>query len=250
MFLITYHSGRFISHLLPYTFTSSTHLRVKRHTSRTLISDTMSDSPREDEIDGLLDEKPPVREVQRGIINRYKDNTGGAALIVCSVLLNIVLVMTIVFLSRTVERQVTVDCGSSIAEAQQRGCTYDQLTLRWLPETCSRVGLQEYLDANAPAGWKYWLDNEGTKLAQNISSYMNGTALYTTEREHLTHCAYQLIRAADGLRSRGAVDTRARDFAHNHHCAMRLLGAAMQSPRLDEITTFVHNAFGTCVLER
>ncbi|RDW87934.1 hypothetical protein BP5796_03628 [Coleophoma crateriformis] len=210
----------------------------------------MSGGPHEEEFDSLLDEKPSVLEVQGGIFNRLKDSASRTAFICCSVSINIALAFTILFLLWTPERQITFGCGTSIAEAQQKGCTYDQLTLRWLPQTCSRVGLREYLDANSPTGWKYWLDNEGKMPVQNISTYMNGTALYTTEREHLTHCAYQLIRAADGLNKRGAVDTRARDFAHNHHCAMRLLGAAMESSRLDEITTFVHNAFGTCIVER
>lgn len=223
---------------------------LKRIYLKLLLINTMSKSLHEEEIDRLLDENPSSLEVQRGFSDRLKDSTGQKAVKFCSLLLNIVLVITILFLLRTPERQHTLDCGNSLAEAQQRGCTYDQLTLRWLPETCSRVGLDEYLDASAPVGWKYWLDSEGKMPVHNISMYTNGTALYTTEREHLTHCTYQLIRAADGLRSRGAVDTRARDFAHNHHCATRLLKAAMDTPRLDEITTYVHNAFGTCLVER
>lgn len=210
----------------------------------------MSDGSRLEEIDGLLDEKPSVREVPGGLFKPFEHRFGRTPFTILSIFLNFALTITIVVLSRPTEKLAIIDCGTSITEALQRGCTYDQLTLRWLPENCSRVGLQEYMDASAPAGWKYWLDNEGMKPVQDISLYVNGTALYTTEREHLTHCAYQLIRAASGLQSRGPLDTRARDFNHNHHCSMRLLGAAMQSPGLDEITTFVHNKLGACVVER
>lgn len=211
----------------------------------------MSDSPRAEEIDSLLDEKSSGGlEFAGGMFKRFKAGAGHTQFIILSVILNFMLVFTIVFLTRSAEKQDIIHCGTSITEALQRGCTYDQLTLRWLPENCSRVGLKEYLEASAPAGWKYWLDNEGTKPVEDISLYVNGTALYTTEREHLTHCAYQLIRAAAGLQNKGALDTRARDFGHNHHCSMRLLGAAMQSPGLDEITTFVHNKLGACIVQR
>ncbi|KAE9379520.1 hypothetical protein N431DRAFT_451370 [Stipitochalara longipes BDJ] len=201
----------------------------------------------EEETHKLLDENVSILKVGKDISTRPKSLIGQKIFNFCSVIVNIALFITILFMLWKPEQQYHLDCGTTLAEAKQRGCVYDQLTVTWLPERCSQVGLQEYLDADK---WRYWLDPHGTLPIHNISTYSNGSTIYTTDREHLTHCAYQLIRAADGLRKRGAVDKRARSFEHNEHCAKKLLKAALNAPGIDMINTRFQNSFGTCIIER
>jgi len=61
-----------------------------------------------------------------------------------------------------------VDCGTTVEEAREKGCTFDQLMKTWLPQECPRFGLEEHLAAGFAAGndtgnqWRYYRDREKT----------------------------------------------------------------------------------------
>jgi hypothetical protein len=62
-----------------------------------------------------------------------------------------------------------VDCGTTLEEAREKGCAFDQLMKTWLPSECPRFGLEEHVAAGFAAGndtgsqWRYYLDRQKTQ---------------------------------------------------------------------------------------
>ncbi|KXH48796.1 hypothetical protein CSIM01_13682 [Colletotrichum simmondsii] len=145
-----------------------------------------------------------------------------------------------------------LSCGSSVAEAQQAGCTFDALAKAWLPAACPRYGLAEF---EAAAGathnqsrWRYWRDQAGEEelSMEDLASLGRSEKWWGTEREHLTHCAWMLVRKARAFADGGRVDKLTADFDHSKHCTMLLLWRALQAEGIDEMDTSGNVVFGGC----
>ena len=141
-------------------------------------------------------------------------------------------------------------CGTSIPEAISLGCVFDPLTVYWLPPTCSRFGASEFTSFNDGKPWRYWSDVEGREEIIDLPT--SGLGLYyTTEAEHMAHCAFMLLRMADALQNdrkggtRG-VDDMTMDFKHSRHCVMMLLNASLSSPTRETINSFGKVQLGSC----
>ncbi|KAI0100219.1 hypothetical protein GGR51DRAFT_356174 [Nemania sp. FL0031] len=153
-----------------------------------------------------------------------------------------------------------LSCGTTFAEAEARGCTFDQLVKAWLHPTCPRYGLQEYLDAGHTAGnrtgteqWPYWWDREQTRpisyedlalMANNDDE--GGDKWYTTGREHMTHCTWVLIRLAYVYTTGQRHDFLVSQFHHAKHCALFMLDRALEGPDVDAVRTIGNTVFGSC----
>ncbi|KAF7539510.1 hypothetical protein G7054_g2066 [Neopestalotiopsis clavispora] len=136
---------------------------------------------------------------------------------------------------QTLLAQRRYTCGNSLEEAKARGCTFDPMTVQWLPKQCSRAGVDEFLSAHGthtdfstrPAGaaaaavksrrgepdgstpypdqnatervWRYYRDEAQTQEYVNglIDAPIGHYQYYTTRGEHLAHCAYILVRGAE-----------------------------------------------------
>ncbi|KAJ0315424.1 hypothetical protein COL5a_011981 [Colletotrichum fioriniae] len=145
-----------------------------------------------------------------------------------------------------------LSCGSSVAEAQQAGCAFDALAKAWLPTACPRYGLAEF---EAAAGathnqsrWRYWRDQAGEEelSMEDLASLGRSEKWWGTEREHLTHCAWMLVRKARAFADGGRVDKLTADFDHSKHCTMLLLWRALQAEGIDEMDTSGNVVFGGC----
>ncbi|KAK9791097.1 putative DUF3328 domain protein [Seiridium cardinale] len=126
-----------------------------------------------------------------------------------------------------------LDCGTSIEEALEKGCKFDQLMKTWLPAECPRVGLKEHITAGYTAGndtgsqWRYYKDRERNeevpveKLGEMAEVDQN---FFATGREHMSHCAWMLTRMAHvhthpGMRK----DFLVSNFEHTKHCIFFLV---------------------------
>lgn len=136
-------------------------------------------------------------------------------------------------------------CGSTIAEAQARGCIYDPLTVYWMPAACERSHADEFVTFAGDKPWQYWEDQAGTIPISNLRM-RPGETYFTTEKEHLAHCAFLLMRLADVFRTGKRVDYMTGHFEHSKHCAQMLLNASMASPTIDKINSFGEVRFGSC----
>lgn len=137
-------------------------------------------------------------------------------------------------------------CGNTIESAMLHNCTFDQVTDQWLPLECSRVGLDDFLAYSGHGTpWRYWTDQAGEREFFDLSTHHG--PYYTTEKEHMAHCAFMLIRVADAYaHPEIRLDERTADYHHTKHCAMMLLKAALNSPTTDVINSYGKVVTGTC----
>ncbi|EFY94535.1 hypothetical protein X797_011842 [Metarhizium robertsii] len=151
-------------------------------------------------------------------------------------------------------------CGSSVAEAQVLGCVYDNLVKGWIPAVCPQLGKQEFVTAGYTepnsTGWPYYADKEGTRrltddeLAFELAEPFvdNGLRFWTTEREHVEHCAWMLMRVAHVLVTDARRDTLVTNVHHSNHCILLLKEWALKPTieGLDDITVEANVGFGSC----
>ncbi|KAH7134930.1 hypothetical protein B0J11DRAFT_452870 [Dendryphion nanum] len=137
-------------------------------------------------------------------------------------------------------------CGSTIEEAQLKGCAFDQVTDSWLPLQCSRVGLDDFLEKSGRGTpWEYYTDQNRTQRIHDLATTHG--PYWTTEKEHLTHCAFMLVRLADAWAHPGRrLDSKSGSFGHGKHCAMLLLERSMYSPTIDVMNSDGEIMVGQC----
>jgi len=170
-------------------------------------------------------------------------------------------VMIILFLHLTTSQQRTnsnhliatpanLTCGDTFETAKRNNCAYDPVANVWLPLHCSRVGLAEFL-ATSEQGtpwqgqWRYWTNWTGEQEILDISTY-RGT-YYTTEYEHMAHCAYMLYRLAyTRTHPEAKLDKKSEEWEHAQHCTVMLLKGARYSPTTDVINSYGSVSRSTC----
>ncbi|KAI0153129.1 hypothetical protein GGR57DRAFT_467788 [Xylariaceae sp. FL1272] len=160
-------------------------------------------------------------------------------------------------LLRKTTRRPLLNCGTTVAEAEQLGCAFDSLTKTWLPKDCSRRFEQEYLDLPAKYNlgpWPFWddLTMRNNITDDDIALYAETKPLHTdvwvsSQRQHIVHCAYALMRRADAEAEGIRMDSTTENLPHMHHCLQSLLDAAMQAPHIDTLHSAGETGFGSCV---
>jgi hypothetical protein len=154
---------------------------------------------------------------------------------------------------------VRLTCGTSVAEARTRNCHFDLLAKAWLPEPCSKHGLDEFIIAGAQldghAGnktWQYWESSDGGRgldleeVAAMGDGNKHGVMWWTTRREHSVHCAWMLLRMAHAYTHGLRGDHVVRKYSHARHCVHSLLNKSYYAPRQDEIAVHGNVVFGNC----
>ncbi|OCL09205.1 hypothetical protein AOQ84DRAFT_291709 [Glonium stellatum] len=139
-----------------------------------------------------------------------------------------------------------LSCGNSMSEARDNGCTWDDLSKQWLPAACPRIGNEEFLQRQDQ--WSFYFEQEARTVIPNISVLVdeNRADWYTTEGEHLTHCAFILLRMAHALFSGDRIDRVTSKYHHAVHCTSYLLNATKWSPNWNVITSRGNSLFGWC----
>lgn len=158
--------------------------------------------------------------------------------------------------SRTASVQ-PLHCGETVTEAEAAGCSFDMLSKAWLHPECPRFGEQEYIDASEDllnaSSWSYWLDPEGStelspfQLSQIVENKPGKRWAWAgTDREHIAHCTYIIIRLAEAYNKGTRVDGLTSNFPHTKHCALMMMRKAMYAPDLDKIVTRGDVIMGSC----
>lgn len=170
-------------------------------------------------------------------------------------------------------------CGSSREEAIALDCTFDPVTVQWLPQQCSRAGLEEFLtahtwhhqsslrsisqrereadhesnitypDQNPDEGyWRYYTDETQTVEYPNglVDAPVGVHTYWTTRGEHLAHCTFMLIRGFEVRRAGERVDTFTDEFEHSVHCARLLFYYARNAPHFNSVNTPGNVKLGSC----
>ncbi|KAI8633286.1 hypothetical protein F5Y19DRAFT_490483 [Xylariaceae sp. FL1651] len=148
-------------------------------------------------------------------------------------------------------------CGTTVEEARRAGCEFDRLTLTWLRPECPRHYEEEFTQLPAKynlTGWHYFADSAMTNevTLEEVGAFAETRppkeyVWTSTQRQHIAHCAYALMRRADAEIAGERVDGTSRDLPHMKHCLHSLLNAAMQAPHIDTKRSEGQVAFGGCV---
>lgn len=146
-------------------------------------------------------------------------------------------------------------CGSTVAEARSRDCHFDLLAKAWLPNECSRHGLDGFVEAGATLNnnttWRYWASKGGgveieEKDLAAMGEYSEDRRWWATRREHSMHCAWMLLRLAHAYTHGLQGDHLVRSYHHAEHCVNNLLKKSQFAPGQDEIATEGNIIFGDC----
>ena len=137
-------------------------------------------------------------------------------------------------------------CGTTVKEAISNNCRFDELSDLWLPQSCSHKYEREYLQSNDGGPFLYWTDPSGKNQVSNRSQYAGGATYYSSTRDHLKHCEFNLYRFADSLETGERVGHRDAFSDHMHHCAMILSKYAYLAPDIDNIDVDTVSTFGFC----
>jgi hypothetical protein len=167
--------------------------------------------------------------------------------IISTVQLVIIVVLAYQLIIQHIPRK-QLSCGSTVEEAKAHGCTFDLLTVSWLPPQCSREGYQQYHDFSLKHRLPHYLVNDtNSETVGPDALAVHEGQYYTTYGEHLTHCAYMLLRLHAAVMDRNLrVDNMALKPHHTSHCADFLLEAASAHPEFDKVTSYGLVTFGTC----
>lgn len=146
----------------------------------------------------------------------------------------------------SVDSPHAIGCGTSVQEAIALDCQFDELSDLWLPRRCSRKYEHEYLQSNNGGPFIYWTAPDGETVVTNRSEYAGGSTYYSTTRDHLRHCEYNLYRFADSLVTGELVGHSEGFGPHLHHCATILGRYANLAPDIDQIDVDTVSTFGYC----
>jgi hypothetical protein len=131
----------------------------------------------------------------------------------------------------SVHRRNDLTCGNTFEDAHRRGCTFDALTVSWLRPECSRHGLKEFLEApGVNQTWRYWKDEDGLleiPTYEALSYLPLGSTYWTTQKEHLYHCMWMLLRMHDAIGHRNKrPDALTTFYDHSKHCLSMMVEQA------------------------
>lgn len=138
-------------------------------------------------------------------------------------------------------------CGSSAAEAREKGCMYGMLYGAWLPKEC----YDEETEANFKkyTNWKFWLQGNRTE-ERSWDDVARGEYDYVlVEWEyHQRHCAEMNRRIFTAMSRRGlkSIDSYLSRWQHIDHCAH----SAMEQRPTHELNAILWRKFPDCGVVR
>ncbi|KAG9243663.1 hypothetical protein BJ878DRAFT_568255 [Calycina marina] len=141
------------------------------------------------------------------------------------------------------QRPGSIHCGASVEEAQANDCFFDQLSMQWQPKKCTQSYLDDYMTANDGGAFLYWTDRHASSRIDDPSLHVGGGQIFwTSRRNHIFHCQYNLYRLVHALKT-GEYVAHAEEQSvtdHMHHCIREITSFALLSPARDlEITDII-----------
>jgi hypothetical protein len=108
--------------------------------------------------------------------------------------------------------------------------------------------MDEFIDYAANETWVYYRDRHAQSPIQDTTDLSElGTKFWwSTQREHMVHCAFMILRLHKILERGGRIDHLTGNFGHTKHCVMMLLDASKADPGNDQVNTPGNIALGSC----
>jgi hypothetical protein len=141
------------------------------------------------------------------------------------------------------DASVATTCGSSAAEAVERGCHFDVINFGWFPPACWDKELYETTLNNY--NWT-WYSTEYEPLAMDQVQDGVRDRVLTTRGFHLVHCTYAWQKFTRDVLMNRPLDEWSARFNHARHCSRKLLETPHDA--LHEIKTSAKMWFPKCGL--
>ncbi|KAI4211032.1 MAG: hypothetical protein LQ351_006152 [Letrouitia transgressa] len=126
------------------------------------------------------------------------------------------------------------DCGSTVAEAREKGCHFDMMSWLWVPHECFDAELVEEFIALRDWDWyRNYTGGERVPL-EEVRTGMHD-ALWAPQQYHMFHCTYMWKKMHRAILRHGPLDDDVASFDHTVHCEKMLL----EPGELAEVNTLV-----------
>ncbi|RAL63401.1 hypothetical protein DID88_003825 [Monilinia fructigena] len=151
-------------------------------------------------------------------------------------------------------KEVIVDCGSTPAEAQAKGCVWDLMSFSWTHPACYNKNISdEFLDKYGPFTFHANINKKpGYELTQDELPYVRSVTpetkvpmVWAQEHYHTAHCAYIMKLLHIAAMSGHLVTNEGIGMGHTNHCVGVFLDPTREP--FSKITTRVELLFGKCV---
>ena len=140
---------------------------------------------------------------------------------------------------------VAYNCGKSPAEAESRGCVFEEMTFNWVHPACHDEELNEQFIAYRP--WPYYGSSAFVnETSQHFVKAGQLETAYTTEEWHHVHCTFvwkKIHRSALAGRPLDDVNLK---YLHTEHCARMLLARVP----MGRLSVSIEMQFTTCPIQR
>jgi len=130
-------------------------------------------------------------------------------------------------------------CGQSAEEAKTLGCTFELMTVSWVPLECHDVELNE--EFRRVRDWRFYSDLKGSREIGEVELSEMTVKAYGTNEFHRMHCGYSWMKMHRALETGRRIDKGLSYYKHTTHCAEMYKPANMSA-----IGTDVNIGFGSC----
>ncbi|KAL3424523.1 hypothetical protein PVAG01_03804 [Phlyctema vagabunda] len=130
-------------------------------------------------------------------------------------------------------------CGNSAAEAKELGCTFELMTVSWMPPACHDDELNQ--EFRSVREWHFYDDLKGSREIGEAELSELTVMAYGTNEFHRMHCGYSWMKMHRALQRQGRIDKGLSYYKHTTHCADMYRPANMSA-----IGTDVTIGFGKC----
>jgi hypothetical protein len=162
-----------------------------------------------------IDNKIPFRSHSKPSKKRWRD------IVPCFVVAGtIVLSLMIIAVLRSQHNPPWQSCGENTESANERGCSFDQISFAWQTPECFDAPL--VAEFAAWEDWTFYTESGGNTTIPRSEALLGKRTLYVSWRYHMVHCTFiwkQMHRAYE----RGWIDSHIHDYNHTLHCGRILL---------------------------
>ncbi len=157
------------------------------------------------------------------------------------------LVSSAVFRHRTSQPRYN-QCGTSAAEARDRGCVFEATGFTWLPKECyDKETESEFLQYVSENNLNLYHDHKYTKLVSMEEVRKGeGKGYFALERYHLAHCLFLFKKLHRAYASGKTVDGYIISLGHTAHCVNQSLSFSQDSNYRKDAIQFSYIKWPNC----
>jgi hypothetical protein len=139
------------------------------------------------------------------------------------------------------QRSFKYPCGLSAAEAKEKGCIFDVMSMAWQSPECFDEDLHaEFMDLGP---WEFYADQAGTQMVTYDQVAQRGAISWTSREYLVIHCIYGWKAMHRAWQRGWRMDANLASIEHTEVCARVF---ANTSVPMDAMTTKIHVDFPSC----